>query len=57
MKCPLTIDDTAFRESVEALDVNAISEGGTALREAIDTAVSAFKEGDSYKMLDALYRW
>ncbi len=51
LECPLTVDDTAFRESVNALDVNTISEGGTALREAIDTAMSAFKEGNSYKVL------
>src|SRR5438105_1672364 len=51
LQCPLTIDDAAFRQSVEALDVNAIPEGGTALAEAIDTAATAFKEGDNHKVL------
>jgi Ca-activated chloride channel family protein len=51
LACPLTIDDVAFRQSVESLDVNTIPEGGTALGEAIDTALTAFKEGDSYKVL------
>jgi len=51
LQCPLTIDDTAFRQSVDALDVNTIPDGGTALAEAIDTATRAFKEGDSHKVL------
>lgn len=51
LECPLTIDDTAFRESVQALDVNTIPEGGTALADAIDTAVQAYKEGDNYKIV------
>ncbi len=51
LECPLTVDDSAFRQSVEALDVNTISEGGTSFAEAIDTAVKAFKEGDNYKVL------
>ena len=51
LECPLTIDDGAFRQSVEALDVHTISEGGTSLSEAIDTAAKAFKEGDNYKVL------
>jgi Ca-activated chloride channel family protein len=51
LECPLTIDDSAFRQSVEALDVNTISEGGTSFAEAIDEAVKAYKEGDNYKVL------
>src|SRR5207248_7118267 len=47
LQCPLTVDDTAFRQSVEALDINAIPEGGTALAEAIDTAMGAFKQEDN----------
>jgi Ca-activated chloride channel family protein len=49
LQCPLTIDDAAFRQSVEALDVNIIPQGGTAVAEAINTARKAFKEGDNYK--------
>ena len=51
LECPLTIDDTAFQQSVQALDVNTISLGGTALAEAVNTALTAFKEGDNYKVL------
>ena len=51
LQCPLTIDDSAFQQSVDALDVNTISEGGTSLAEAITTATRAFKEGDNYKVI------
>ena len=51
LQCPLTIDDNAFRQSVEALDVNIIPQGGTALAEAIKTANEAYKEGDNFKVL------
>jgi Ca-activated chloride channel family protein len=51
LQCPLTIDDAAFRQSVEALSVNTIPQGGTAIAEAIETALTAFKEGDNYKVL------
>jgi Ca-activated chloride channel homolog len=51
LQCPLTIDDAAFRQSVDALDVNTIPQGGTALAEAIETAQTAFKEGDNYKVI------
>lgn len=51
LQCPLTIDDNAFRQSVEALDVNIIPQGGTAVADAITTALTAFKEGDNFKVL------
>jgi Ca-activated chloride channel family protein len=51
LQCPLTIDDAAFRQSVEALDVNIIPQGGTAVAEAIETAQTAFKEGDNHRVL------
>ena len=51
LQCPLTIDDNAFRQSVESLDVNIIPQGGTALAEAITTALGAFKEGNNFKVL------
>ena len=51
LQCPLTIDDNAFKQSVETLDVNIIPQGGTALAEAINTALGAFKEGDNFKVL------
>jgi Ca-activated chloride channel family protein len=51
LECPLTIDDTAFQQSVQALDVKTIPQGGTALAAAINTALTAFKEKDHYKAL------
>jgi Ca-activated chloride channel homolog len=51
LQCPLTIDDAAFRQSVDALDVNIMPQGGTALAEAIKTALTAYKEGENFKVL------
>ncbi|HEY5915075.1 MAG TPA: VWA domain-containing protein [Verrucomicrobiae bacterium] len=51
LQCPLTIDDAAFGQSVDSLDVNTVSQGGTALAEAIDTALTAFKEGENHRVL------
>ena len=52
LQCPLSLDEEAFRQSVDFLDVNVIPQGGTALAEAIQTARSAFKEEtDNHKIL------
>ena len=51
LSCPLTIDNAAFQQSVQALDVNSIPQGGTALAAAINTARTAFKEKGSHKAL------
>ena len=51
LSCPLTIDDAAFQQSLQALDVNIISQGGTALAAAIDTALAAFKEKGNHRAL------
>jgi len=51
LECPLTIDNTAFQQSVQALDVNSIPQGGTAIADAINTALTAFKEKDHYQVL------
>jgi Ca-activated chloride channel family protein len=51
LQCPLTIDDSAFRRSVEFLDTTTLPQGGTALAEAIRIAQTAFKEGDNHKVL------
>src|SRR6266516_3545653 len=52
LQCPLTLDEQAFRQSVEALEVGIIPVGGTALTEAIETALSAYKENnENYKIL------
>jgi Ca-activated chloride channel family protein len=51
LECPLTIDNTAFQQSVQALDVNSIPQGGTAIAEAINAALTAFKEKTRHKVL------
>ena len=51
LECPLTVDNTAFQQSVAALDVHSVSEGGTAIAEAIQTAQTAFKEGGGQRVL------
>ena len=51
LECPLTIDNTAFQQSVQALDVNSIPQGGTAIAGAINTALTAFKEKTRHKVL------
>jgi Ca-activated chloride channel homolog len=51
LECPLTIDNMAFQQSVQELNVNSIPQGGTAIAEAINTALRAFKEKGHYKAL------
>ena len=51
LECPLTIDDTAFQQSVQALDVNTIPQGGTAIAAAINTALGTFKERGNHRAL------
>jgi len=45
LQCPFTLDDEAFRQSVNVLDVDIMPQGGTAIGEAIKIAAEAFKEG------------
>ncbi len=52
LQCPLSLDEEAYRLSVDFLDVNVIPQGGTALAEAIQAARAAFKEdNDNHKIL------
>ncbi len=51
LECPLTFDNTAFQQCVRALNVNTLPQGGTAIATAIQTAQTAFKEGDHFKVL------
>jgi Ca-activated chloride channel homolog len=51
LECPMTVDDTAFQQSVQALSVNSIPQGGTSLAAAINTALDAFKEKGSHHAL------
>ena len=55
LQCPLTLDDEAFRQSVEALDVNIIPQGGTALAEALAAARSAFRESSENHRVVVLF--
>ena len=43
LQCPLTLDRSAFRESLGAVDVGLIPRGGTNLSAAIETALGAFE--------------
>ncbi len=52
VQCPLTIDYAAAKLLLDALDVDTISQSGTEISEAIDTAASSFnQEEDKYKVL------
>ncbi|HEY1661258.1 MAG TPA: VWA domain-containing protein [Verrucomicrobiae bacterium] len=51
LECPLTVDNPAFQQSVQGLDVNAIPEGGTAIAGAIETAETAFKQSNAHKII------
>ncbi|MBM3823760.1 MAG: VWA domain-containing protein [Verrucomicrobia bacterium] len=52
LQCPLTLDEDAFRQSVQVLDTSIIPQGGTDLAGAIKTALTAFKdEKDNHKIL------
>ena len=47
LQCPLTLDDEAFRQSLDALNVGIIPQGGTALSQAFRTAIGAFAQGNN----------
>jgi Ca-activated chloride channel family protein len=51
LECPLTFDNSAFQQCVQALNVNTLPQGGTAIAAAIRTAQTAFKESDHFKVL------
>ncbi len=52
LQSPLSLDEQAFRQSVQALNVSIMPQGGTALAEAVQTALEAFKkDNDNYKVL------
>jgi Ca-activated chloride channel family protein len=43
LQCPVTLDYDAFRESLDALDVNVIPRGGTDIASAVHEAEAVFK--------------
>lgn len=47
LQCPLTLDEDAFRQSLEALDTNVIPKGGTNIASAIQEAEAAFSLGNT----------
>jgi len=47
LQCPLTVDDEAYRQSLNLIDVGFIPQGGTAIGEAIRVALKAFKEDEN----------
>ncbi len=52
LQCPLTLDEEAFRQNVEALNVGIIPQGGSDLSGAIEAALEAFeKNADNHKIL------
>lgn len=52
LQCPLTLDEDAFRQSVNTVEVDIIPQGGTVLADAIKAAQGAFKdEGENHKVL------
>jgi Ca-activated chloride channel family protein len=52
LQTPLTLDDQAFRQGVEALNVGIVPQGGTSLSSAIRTSLAAFEKGeDNHKVL------
>ena len=52
LQCPLTLDDGAFRQSVNAVTPDIMPQGGTALAETIAVAIEAFKnEEENHRVL------
>jgi Ca-activated chloride channel homolog len=52
LQCPLTLDQEAFRQNVQALGVGIMPQGGTALAEAIRVSHAAFEKGtDNTKVM------
>ena len=52
LQCPLTLDDDAFRQSLDAIDTTIIPRGGTDISAAIHEAENAFSLGNqNHKIL------
>ncbi|HPA16270.1 MAG TPA: VWA domain-containing protein [Verrucomicrobiae bacterium] len=52
LQCPMTLDYDAFRQSLDALDVNVIPRGGTDIASAIHEAVAALEgKGEGERIL------
>lgn len=51
LTCPLTLDYDAFRQTLQALDTDAVGRGGTDLAGAIAEAEAAFSDGEGEKIV------
>ncbi|GHC05171.1 VWA domain-containing protein [Cerasicoccus arenae] len=51
LQCPLTLDYDAFRQSLEAVDTNVISLGGTDIARAVEESEAAFSDENNYKIM------
>ena len=51
LQCPLTLDYGAFFQSLEAVDTNVISAGGTDLAAALQEAEAAFSSENNFKIV------
>ena len=52
LQCPLTLDDEAFRQSLNAIDTTIIPQGGTTLKAALETAKQGFDAStDNYRAI------
>jgi len=51
LQCPLTLDYDAFFQSLDAVDTNVISAGGTDLAAALQESEAAFSSDNNYKIL------
>ena len=51
LQCPLTLDYDAFRQTLEAIDTNAVGSAGTDLASAISETIETFSEDNNFKIL------
>jgi Ca-activated chloride channel family protein len=49
--CPLTLDYDAFRQTLEAVDVNTIARGGTDIGAGLDEAAAALEKSGNHKII------
>ncbi len=49
--CPLTLDYDAFRQTLEAVDVNTIARGGTDIGSGLDEAATALEKSGNHKII------
>ena len=51
LQCPLTLDYDAYRQTLETVDTNIISLGGTNMAAAIAEAQASFAQDDNFRIL------